>query len=290
MSTDDATEVNESSSINIRLLTLAHEIRKVEHDLTLARRRRRVKNVAIIFGPILGLLLYTFGWITWVGPEVHTAIYIPGVPLVLICAVVWLWLRSHPGGPVVQREDGRRTRFSEGELELELARKRDTRKFILASNDVPTKVRRIEYKEDAYADIDQLRSESNRYRRGNNILQGIVIIGSLAATGASGIAAQLLPLRWVTLGVTFTVGIASGFMGYFKYKERSFYLQQTADAIEQEWEAVQVGVGRYKNITGEDREDKALAEFVEEVHRLKSEQKKRQQNLEQPADSRNSNE
>ena len=34
--------------------------------------------------------------------------------------------------------------------------------------------------------------------------------------------------------MTFAVGIASGFMGYFKYKERSFYLQQTADAIESE--------------------------------------------------------
>lgn len=88
-------------------------------------------------------------------------------------------------------------------------------------------------------------------------------------------------------GVTFAVGIASGFMGYFKYKERSFYLQQTADSIEQEWEAVEIGVGRYKKI---EDEDEALAEFVEEVHRLKSEQMKRQQNLEQPPDSRNPNE
>ena len=76
-------------------------------------------------------------------------------------------------------------------------------------------------------------------------------------------------------------------MGYFKYKERSFYLQQTADAIESEWEAVEVGVGRYKRIASEEEQ---LAEFVEEVHRLKSEQKKRQQNLEQPPESRNPNE
>jgi hypothetical protein len=75
-------------------------------------------------------------------------------------------------------------------------------------------------------------------------------------------------------------------MGYFKYKERSFYLQQTADAIESEWEAVEIGVGRYKRI---ENEDEALAEFVEEVHRLKSEQKKRQQNLEQPPEARNPN-
>jgi len=74
-------------------------------------------------------------------------------------------------------------------------------------------------------------------------------------------------------------------MGYFKYKERSFYLQQTADAIEQEWEAVEIGVGRYKDKS----EEQALADFVEEVHRLKTEQKKRQQNLEQPPEARNPN-
>ena len=67
--------------------------------------------------------------------------------------------------------------------------------------------------------------------------------------------------------------------GLFQDKERSFYLQQTADAIETEWEAVEVGVGRYRKI---EDENERLAEFVEEVHRLKFEQKKRQQNLEQP--------
>ena len=89
------------------------------------------------------------------------------------------------------------------------------------------------------------------------------------------------------LGVTFVVGISSGFLGYFKYKERSFYLQQTADSIESEWEALEIGVGRYKGIHDE---EKALESFSEEVHRLKSEQKKRQQNLEQPAELRNSDE
>jgi hypothetical protein len=40
-----------------------------------------------------------------------------------------------------------------------------------------------------------------------------------------------------------------------------------------------VGIGRYERF---DNEEERLAEFVQEVHRLKSEQKKRQQNLEQP--------
>lgn len=174
-------------------------------------------------------------------------------------------------------------RVSEGDLELRLARLRETRKHLMARSDVSAKVRRISYKEDAYSDIDQLRTESRGYRRVNNSLQGVLIIGSLAATGVSGVASQFIGVRWAILGVTFIVGISSGFMGYFKYKERSFYLQQTADAIESEWEAVEVGVGRYKRI---ESEEERLAEFVEEVHRLKSEQKKRQQNLEQPPEGR----
>ena len=158
---------------------------------------------------------------------------------------------------------------------------------MLAEADVPIKIRRLAYREDSHADIDQFRVESRSYRRVNNILQGTVIIGSLAATAASGITAAFINVRWVTLGVTFVVGISSGFMGYFKYKERSFYLQQTADAIESEWEAFDVGVGRYKRISDE---EEALAEFVDEVHRLRAEQKKREQNLEQPLETRNSNE
>jgi len=73
--------------------------------------------------------------------------------------------------------------------------------------------------------------------------------------------------------------ISNGFMGYFKYKKRSFYLQQAADAIETEWKAIEVGVGKYKDA---DDESARLELFVDEVHRLKSEQKKRQQSLEQP--------
>jgi hypothetical protein len=119
----------------------------------------------------------------------------------------------------------------------------------------------------------------------NNVLQGVLIIGSLAATGASALTGEIPDIRWATLGTAFLAGISSGFMGYFKDKERSFYLQQTADAIESEREAVEVGIGRYKRF---DNEDERLAEFVEEVYRLKSEQKKRQQNLEQPPELRSS--
>jgi hypothetical protein len=269
-------------SANEQLLTLNHEIRQTESHLSIARRRRRWSNLSLIFGPALAIVLYGIIWIPHISHRVILAVYLPCIPIVLGFCIAAIALKSTPGGP-----GQRRKRMSEYQLELQLARDRDQRKFLAASADTPTRIRRIAYKDDAYSDIDTFREESTGYRNVNNLLQGVLIVGSLAATGTSAITGELPDIRWATLGITFLVGIASGFMGYFKYKERSFYLQQTADAIESEWEAVEVGIGRYKSF---DNEDERLAEFVEEVHRLKSEQKKRQQNLEQPPELRSSHE
>ncbi|MFE1081367.1 SLATT domain-containing protein [Nocardiopsis alba] len=286
------------------ILHLNHKIRQKELSLNIARRRRVWSNISLAMGPIFGLLLYVMYWIPLVSDEVRNAVYIPAIPTAFFFALASFYLKRTPGGipqggegfsgyvnplkkwvdSLVKGDDRRPT---EGDLELRLAQLRGERKLAVANKDVPPKVRRVAYKEDAYADVDQLRSESRWYRRFNNALQGVVIVGSLAATGVAGLAGQIEVFRWGVLGITFIVGVASGFMGYYKYKERSFYLQQTADAIESEWEAVEIGVGRYKHIDGE---DKRLEEFVAEVHRLKSEQKKRQQNLEQPPESRSAGE
>jgi hypothetical protein len=78
------------------------------------------------------------------------------------------------------------------------------------------------------------------------------------------------------------VGISAGFMGYFKFRERSFYLQQTADAIEQALNASELSIFRYGGL----EDDATLQQLVEEVETLKAEQRKREQSLDQPADAR----
>ncbi len=279
--------VEDDPNGRLELLNQNHKIRIVEQAISVAKWRHKWSNLSLLFGPLLGIALYAMLWVPQIPRWLIWAIYIPTVPVVIgFCGAAYR-LKTRPGGPSVKDANNNWVRRSEGELELELARLRENRKHLVASTKVSTKVRRVAYKEDAYAEIDKLRTESKRYRRVNNILQGVLIIGSLAATGASGVATEVKSVRWAILGITFVVGISSGFMGYFKYKERSFYLQQTADAIEQEWEAVEVGVGRYKRAKDE---EEALEDFVAEVHRLKSEQKKRQQNLEQPPESRGPNE
>ncbi|WP_410659612.1 DUF4231 domain-containing protein [Amycolatopsis sp. lyj-112] len=273
---------------NAELLKINADIRQFELYASRARARRRMSLASYIFGPTLLLLLYTIFWLPWLNKSTLVAVCIPGFIIAIWCCGAAVKLTKDPGGgPRLKFADGVIRRHSEGELELEIAKQKDTKKLKIADGAFDQKTRRLIYKEEAYADIEKLRTDSKRYRNVNNLLQGILIIGSIAATGASGVASSLGPLRWVVLGLSLTVGIASGFMGYYKYKERSFYLQQTADAIEHEWEAFEVGVGRYKYIK---KENLALKEFVEEVHRLKSEQRKRQQNLEQPPETRNAGE
>lgn len=74
-------------------------------------------------------------------------------------------------------------------------------------------------------------------------------------------------------------------MGYFKYRERGFYLQQTADAIQQELDSAELGIFRYAEHDG----PTTMRMLVEEVERLKAEQRKREQSLDQPSDGRRDN-
>ena len=59
-------------------------------------------------------------------------------------------------------------------------------------------------------------------------------------------------------------------------------LRQTADAIEHEYNAAELGIRRYKALGY----DEALTLLAEEVECLREEQRKREQQLEQPPEPR----
>lgn len=200
----------------------SHEIRVTESHLKKAQLRRRRSNIAIILGPVLIVILFELHWALLNRVSLSEAIYVPGGLLAAFCFVAWVKLKLTPGGPPTgpAGDKMRAPREQEPELELKIARLRDERKVIAADADLEIRVRRVAYRDSAYDDIRTLRKESSRYRRVNNVLQAILIVGSLAATGASAIIGEYPTIRWVTLGITFTVGMASGFMGYFKYKEK----------------------------------------------------------------------
>ncbi len=139
------------------------------------------------------------------------------------------------------------------------------------------------YREDIPQMITQYRQEANHYRRIANWLQIIIIVGSVLVTSATSAAGFGLfgdIFRWVAPIISIVVAASAGLTGYFKFKERSFNLQRTADAIEQEYKAVILGRGYYKG----KQSNEALELFTDRVESLIEEQILRQQQLEQPSD------
>lgn len=147
---------------NEQLLTLNHEIRQTESYLTIARIRRKWSNLSLIFGPALLVLLYGVFWIPHIDRRALIAIYLPSVPVALFFFGVAIKLKLTPGGPPSGelRFLETRARVSEYSLELQLARQRDSRKFLAGDVSTPIAVRRISYKDEAYSDIDKFRHES----------------------------------------------------------------------------------------------------------------------------------
>lgn len=130
--------------------------------------------------------------------------------------------------------------------------------------------------------ISEYRVEASRYRRWHNLLQGIVIVGSVATSAVATASVSYEEARWVAVGVSAIAGLSAGFSGYFKYRERSYNLQQTADAIEREYESVELRVRQYRGLS----EEAAYASFANFVETLRDEQAKRQQQLDQPVDAK----
>ncbi|MFJ4321181.1 hypothetical protein ACIP46_38805 [Streptomyces lavendulae] len=65
--------------------------------------------------------------------------------------------------------------------------------------------------------------------------------------------------------------------------QAQYFLHQTADAIEEEANAVRLGIGAYSEY-GRGQEGEALKLFTQRVEQHRNEQRRRQQQLGQPAD------
>jgi hypothetical protein len=177
-----------------------------------------------------------------------------------------------------------RYRYSLAQMRDSLAAKREELRRNSLRVHPPLTERRSMYREDTAQVIDRYMRESRRYRRVHNSLQSLIMIGSTAVTTI----AALNPADWnwqslSVVGIGFSVTLASAFTGYYKYRERSYFLRQTADAIEEELNAVMLGIGEYRQFT-ETEEGEALAKFTQRVESLRNEQRLREQQLDQPAD------
>lgn len=138
------------------------------------------------------------------------------------------------------------------------------------------------YHSDTLSKIEEYRNEALRYRKIHNRFQTVIIIGSLMVTGVTTAAASYRQVEWVGVVVSFFVGVAAGMTGYFKFRERSMNLQRAADDLDRECKAVELGIFVYRQVDKDNR----FVEFAERAERIKEDQRNREQQLEQPPDSR----
>ncbi|MFE9635326.1 DUF4231 domain-containing protein [Streptomyces sp. NPDC006463] len=97
--------------------------------------------------------------------------------------------------------------------------------------------------------IEQHRADSRKYRRVHNTLQNFIMIGSAATTTVAALdTGGGLTWQNVTIvAIGFAVTLSAAFTGHYKYRERSYFLLQTADTIEEEVNAFTLGIGPYSD-------------------------------------------
>ncbi|MFH8371853.1 SLATT domain-containing protein [Streptomyces sp. NPDC018031] len=207
-----------------------------------------------------------------------TAIWLP---LLLSSIVVLIWLAgsdvtvtsANNTELIVDRED----------LERDLAILLDQLHFLSARTHSSVTEQRALYRENAHEVIDDYAALSRRYRRRHNSLHALITLGSASIAAVAALDPGLNWQKKVIIGISFVVTCASGFSGYYKFRERSYFLQQSADAIEEELNAALLGVGEYSNFSPHQNEE-LLAHFAQRVESLRNEQRRRQQQLDQPAE------
>ncbi|MEU3906348.1 DUF4231 domain-containing protein [Streptomyces goshikiensis] len=139
------------------------------------------------------------------------------------------------------------------------------------------------YREASLDLIDQYRKSANKNRRIHNFFQGIIITGSIVTSTLAAMnegSSQVLRISASALSAL--VGISAGVTGYFKFRERGYNLQSTADDIEKHYNASQFMLDEYAGRDDEPPlpEAERLRMFARYVERLKEEQRKRELQLE----------
>lgn len=139
------------------------------------------------------------------------------------------------------------------------------------------------YKDELLQAIREYQGKANRNRAMYFTLQIIIIACSLFVSGLTSGLTGLISIfgnHWLAPAFSFSVSFLTAMVTLFRPRERSYNLQQTADAIQYEISCANRRIYGYKGLT--DRE--AYTRLAEEVEKLRNEQRKRQQQLEQASE------
>ncbi|MEV7980861.1 DUF4231 domain-containing protein [Streptomyces sp. NPDC086519] len=253
---------------------LRREGRRGERELARRRLINRIRRWAAAIAAVAVVTAASWTLLRWGSPSRYVkADIVCGAALVLAAAAAWGVGFRHRDLP------------SRAELEDELDSNREALRFYSTLVYPSLGERRSLYREDVAGFIEQYQAESRRYRAVHNTLQSLIMIGSTATTTVAALdSGDKLTWQNVTIvTISFAITLAAAFTGYYKYRERSYFLQQTADAIEEEANAFALGVGKY-GVFGPEQDQEALAVFTLAVEDLRNEQRRRQQQLDQPAE------
>ncbi|MFJ7626467.1 SLATT domain-containing protein [Streptomyces sp. NPDC097595] len=168
-----------------------------------------------------------------------------------------------------------RTSVAQLQLELELS---EERRILEARRLTPSPVeRQASYKERTPVEVERLRKESRHYRRVHLWMQWLLFVCSASVTAITAWYDPPQPGKGALIFLGFTITVITAATGYFKPRERAFNLQQTADSIEQHVTALDLGISPYAQT------DSANLElFATTVENIRIEQRKREQQLDQP--------
>ncbi|MEV7857068.1 DUF4231 domain-containing protein [Streptomyces sp. NPDC088183] len=255
-------------------LDVYRDLAKAERRLARARSVARVRTVVLSVAAFS--LLASMGWTAWtwatpsrfIGPDIVCTI------LIALCL----------GGVKADRRR-RGSQESTAELEDRLDITRGSARIVSALRGTSLDLQRGLYREDAADVIEQHRADSRKYRRVHNTLQNFIMIGSAATTTVAALdtGGKLTWQNVTIVAIGFAVTLSAAFIGYYKYRERSYFLLQTADSIEEEVNAFTLGIGPYSDYD-HDQRSQALKLFTQRVEDHRNEQRRRQQQLDQPAD------
>ncbi|WP_438306629.1 DUF4231 domain-containing protein (plasmid) [Streptomyces sp. HUAS TT11] len=253
------------------LFDTRHEVKIAETLLAQRRRLDRARRAALGALTVAILTAVCGTVLTWQSSRFLQGDIICGAVVALCVAGLLI---------VNDRSLGKRA-----DIEADLEQKRESLRRLNAHEHPSLPERRLLYREDVAGVIEHYQTDSRRYRRVHNILQSLIMVGSALTTAIAALdTGRELTWQSVTLtGVSFAITLAAAFTGYYKYRERSYFLQQTADDIEKEANAVALGVGPYSEF-GPAQEQDALKLFTQRVEDLRNEQRRRQQQLDQPTE------
>ncbi|WP_327217862.1 DUF4231 domain-containing protein [Streptomyces cyaneofuscatus] len=256
----------------------------IRYRRDIADLKQRIKNrrlqVLGLYGTPIAFVLLILGWtglkvFVWLESAMPNAIDNALTGFLFFLAVATI---AQFAAEFIQDTPWKDAKTSVRKLKLDLELAEERRILEARRLTPPALDRQASYKERIPGEIDRLRKESRHYRRVHLFLQWVLFVSSAAISAVTAWFDPPQPAKGVLIALGFTVTVITAAAGYFKPRERAFNLQQTADSMEQHTTAIELGISPYSQA-----DDKMnLESFATTVEGIRSEQRMREQQLDQP--------